>query len=213
MGPVPRRLIRNPGARDIDLIAIPNELLLEQRQGLPDDLLFLLERYPRGEWLDHANIQGMAQFWIQRHDMFRELGGMLAGAIAEFREGKSTPREFAGFFAPRLNFFLGHLDGHHNVEDQVYFPAFAQAEARLKRGFDILDSDHHIIHEALEQNAEAANAFLQVLEADADKQRFAADAYADANARLVAMLARHLDDEEDLIIPLILDRGDHGLGV
>jgi hemerythrin-like domain-containing protein len=195
------------------LTAIPDELLLDQRQGLPDDLRFLLERYPREEWRDHANIRGMAQFWIQRHDMFRELGGMLTDAIAEFRDGKTTPREFAGFFVPRLNFFLGHLDGHHNIEDQVYFPAFARAETRLKRGFDILDSDHHLIHEALEQNAETANAFLQVLEADADKQRFKADVYADANERLVAMLGRHLDDEEDLIIPLILERGDHGLGV
>jgi hemerythrin-like domain-containing protein len=195
------------------LTAIPDELLLGQRERLPDDLHFLLERYPRDEWSDHANIQGMAQFWIQRHDMFRELGGMLTGAIAAFREGKTTPREFAAFFAPRLNFFLGHLDGHHNIEDQVYFPAFARAETRLKRGFDILDSDHHLIHNALEQNAETANAFLQALDADADKQRFAADAYAGANERLVAMLGRHLDDEEDLIIPLILERGDHGLGV
>ncbi len=46
-----------------------------------------------------------------------------------------------------------------------------------------------------------------------DRQRFAADAYADENTRLVAMLTRHLADEEDLIIPLILDRGDQGLGV
>jgi hemerythrin-like domain-containing protein len=195
------------------LTAIPDELLLERRDGLPEDLRFLAERYPREEWQDHSNIRGMAMLWLQRHDMFRELGGILTGAISGFREGKTSPREFAGFFAPRLNFFLGHLDGHHNIEDQVYFPAFARAESRLKRGFDILDSDHHLIHGALEQNAETANAFLQALDGDADKQRFAADAYADANERLVAMLSRHLDDEEDLIIPLILDRGDHGLGV
>lgn len=29
--------------------------------------------------------------------------------------------------------------------------------------------------------------------------------------RSVAMLARHLDDEEDLIIPLILEKGDREL--
>ncbi len=192
---------------------IPPELELERRAGLPADLRFLLERYPRGEWTDHANIHGMAGFWIERHNMFRELGGILTGSIDDYREGKSTPREFASFFAPRLNFFLGHLDGHHNVEDQAYFPAFARAEPRLKRGFDILDSDHHIIHDALELNAETANAFLQTLNGDENKQKFAADAYARANERLVAMLGRHLDDEEDLIIPLILERGDHGLGV
>jgi hypothetical protein len=27
------------------------------------------------------------------------------------------------------------------------------------------------------------------------------------------MLARHLGDEEDLVIPLILDRGEEGLGL
>ncbi|MBO6716382.1 MAG: hemerythrin domain-containing protein [Rhizobiaceae bacterium] len=180
---------------------------------MPDDLRFLLEKYPREGWQDHSNIRGMAMMWLQRHNMFRELGGILTGAISDFREGKTSPREFAGFFAPRLNFFLGHLDGHHNIEDQVYFPAFARAENRLQRGFDILDSDHHAIHGALERNAETANAFLQALDADADRQRFAADDYAAANEQLVGMLSRHLDDEEDLIIPLILDRGDHGLGV
>lgn len=181
---------------------------LLKRHGLPDDLKFLLDRFPRSEWVGHTNLEGMASFWLQRHDMFRELGAMLTNAIVEYREGRTTPQEFAQFFAPRLNFFLSNLDGHHRIEDDVYFPAFVRAESRLKRGFDILDADHHLIHEALEQNAETANAFLQTLDGAIDRQRFAADAYGSANERLIHMLARHLDDEEDLIIPLILDRGD-----
>lgn len=185
---------------------------LLERDGLPDDLRFLLERYPRGEWEAHANLQGMASFWLQRHNMFRELGGLLTNAIAEYREGRTTPRDFAQFFAPRLNFFLSNLDGHHRIEDDVYFPTFARAESRLKRGFDILDADHHLIHEALKLNADTANMFLQALDADRDRQRFAADAYGAANEQLIQMLARHLDDEEDLIIPLILDRGDSMFG-
>ena len=90
---------------------------------------------------------------------------------------------------------------------------FARAEPRLKRGFDILDLDHHTIHEGLEANAETANAFLKALQGDNDAQRRAADLYADANTRLVTMLGRHLADEEDLIIPLILEKGDRGLGI
>ena len=185
--------------------------LLETREGLPDDLRFLAEQYPRGEWQAHSNIHGMAGFWLQRHDMFREMGVLLTGGIADYREGRKDAREFAAFFAPRLNRFLGNLDGHHNVEDHHYFPVFAKAEPRLKRGFDILDGDHHLIHDALERNAETANAFLRALQEGEDRQRFAADAYADENGRLIAMLKRHLDDEEDLIIPLILDRGDSGI--
>jgi len=186
---------------------------LQGRAGLPDDLLFLLRKYPRQEWQAHENVHGMASFWLQRHAMFRDLGGLLTTAIGDYREGQTTAPEFANFFAPRLQFFLGQLDGHHNVEDQHYFPVFARVEARLKRGFDILDGDHHTIHDALEANAESANGFLNALQESQDKQRFAADAYADQNTRLVAMLARHLDDEEDLIIPLILDRGDRELGI
>ncbi|MCO6390318.1 hemerythrin domain-containing protein [Aliihoeflea aestuarii] len=187
-------------------------LLLERRQGLPDDLRVLLENYPREDWSAHPNVHGLASMWLQRHDMFRELGGILTAAIGDYREGRTDARQFAQIFAPRLNFFLGQLDGHHNIEDHHYFPIFARAESRLTRGFDILDSDHHLIHDALDMNSQTANAFLQALQGDGDTQRYAADAYADQNARLVAMLARHLDDEEDLIIPLILDRGDREFG-
>ncbi|NGN39572.1 hemerythrin domain-containing protein [Mesorhizobium sp. CGMCC 1.15528] len=186
---------------------------LEHRAGLPEDLRWLAEKYPREDWQAHVNIGGMANMWLQRHDMFRELGGVLTNVIADYREGKTTAPQFAQFFAPRLNFFLGQLDGHHRIEDEHYFPVFANAEKRLKRGFDILDADHHIIHDGLERNAETANAFLRALQETDDKQRFAADAYADENTRLVAMLTRHLADEEDLIIPLILDRGDRELGI
>lgn len=191
---------------------IDENLMLESRARLPDDLRYLVARYPRDDWAAHENVHGMASMWLQRHDMFRELGGILTGAIAGYREGRTDASQFASFFAPRLNYFLGQLDGHHNVEDHHYFPVFARVEPGLKRGFDILDSDHHLIHGALERNAETANAFLRGLQGDEDRRRFAADAYAGENERLVAMLARHLDDEEDLIIPLILDRGDRELG-
>ncbi|MEI9427568.1 hemerythrin domain-containing protein [Mesorhizobium sp. Cs1299R1N3] len=191
---------------------LTNSSLLE-RLGLPEDLRWLAEKYPRENWQAHANIHGMANMWLQRHDMFRELGGMLTGGIDDYREGALAAPDFARWFAPRLNHFLRHLDGHYNVEDYQYFPAFTKAEPRLKRGFDILDADHHTIHEGLERNAEAANAFIRTLQESEDKQRFAADAYADENSRLIAMLTRHLADEEDLIIPLILDRGDQGLGI
>jgi hemerythrin-like domain-containing protein len=183
----------------------PSSLL--DRQGLPDDLLFLLRKYRREQWSLSPGIDGTARFWLDRHAMFRELGGMLAGGIDDYREGRRDARQFAAWFVPRLNAFLTNLEGHHHVEDQHYFPMFARAEPRLVRGFDILDGDHHLIHAALEANAEAANALLRAIQGDDDARRRGADAYADANARLVAMLARHLDDEEDLVIPLILDRG------
>jgi hypothetical protein len=192
---------------------LQSDLLVGNRAKLPADLRFLVEKYPREIWQEHENLGEMAQFWLQRHDMFRELGGMLRKGVVDYREGLLRPVDFAQWFAPRLRFFLQQLHGHHQIEDLHYFPAFAAAERRLKRGFDILDSDHHVIHDALERNAAKGREFLMALQQDGDKQRFAADAYADENERLIRMLTRHLEDEEDLIIPLILDRGEGGLGL
>ncbi|WP_425286828.1 hemerythrin domain-containing protein [Nitratireductor soli] len=192
---------------------LPDSLRIETRQGLPPDLRYLVEKYPRDTWQGHANLGGMAQFWLQRHDMFRELGGLLQGSVTDYREGRLAPHDFAAWFAPRLRFFLQQLHGHHQIEDMHYFPVFAAAEERLKRGFDLLDADHHTIHDALERNAQTGSAFLQALGAARDTRLFAADAYADENTKLLSMLLRHLHDEEDLIIPLILDRTEEGLGV
>lgn len=186
---------------------------LATRPGLPEDLKLLIAQFPRETWASHANLGDTAQMWLGRHDMFRKVGGMLSGAIADWREDRVDSDGFARFFVPRLNWFLGNLDGHHNVEDHHYFPVFRRAESRLERGFDILDQDHHIIHAALEANAEAAGAFLKALEAGGDAIKYAGEAYADENERLIRLLMRHLDDEEDLIIPVILDRSESGLGI
>lgn len=181
---------------------------LLERPGLPEELLFLRALHPREGWSRHPGIAGTAAFWLQRHAFFRDMGQSLTGIVDDYREGRQSAPEFARRFAPRLQRFLGELDGHHSVEDQHYFPVFAAAERRLQRGFDILDRDHHAIHDALMRNAEAANAFMRALAASADEQRLRADDYAAENLSLVAMLSRHLDDEEDLVIPLILDRND-----
>lgn len=183
------------------------------RTGLPDDLTYLIERYPRDQWADHQNLGEMAQFWLQRHDMFRELGGMLRTSVSDYREGRLEAQPFAAFFVRRLQFFLQQLNGHHQIEDLHYFPVFTKAETGLKRGFELLDSDHHVIHEALERNAHRANEFLGKLQEGRDAARHAADAYANDTDDLIVMLTRHLEDEEDLIIPVILDRGEQSLGV
>jgi hypothetical protein len=88
---------------------------------------------------------------------------------------------------------------------------FRAAEARLLRGFDVLEQDHDAIHGAMVRVAETANDLLGSIEGDADALRRATDRYAEASGRLVRHLNRHLDDEEDLIVPVILDQGERKL--
>jgi len=77
----------------------------------------------------------------------------------------------------------------------------------------VLEGDHHAIHADMDKTAETANALLQVLAGQPDTLARCGEAYAQASGALLKRLIRHLDDEEDLIVPLILDRGEDALGV
>src|SRR5262249_55403808 len=188
-------------------------LALARRSGWPEDLRVLLTRYPREQWDSHANLGDMARFWLSRHAMFRELSEAMGRIRVRFRTGQLRPGEFARQFVPRLQFMLDQLNVHHQIEDLYYFPILRDADARLTRGFEVLEGDHHHIHSDMASTAGTANALLQALQGDPDTLRRCGDAYADASGLLVKGLMRHLDDEEDLIVPLILDRGEDALGV
>ena len=199
--------LERPAAADNDALA------LARRSGWPDDMRHLIARYPREQWLGHANLGEMGRFWLSRHDMFRELAGMIQEIETQFRAGALPAAQFPRLFVPRLKFMLSQLDLHHQIEDYHHFPLFRAADERLARGFDVLEGDHHAIHADMERTAETANALLRALNGEADALTRCADAYATASGALIKGLVRHLDDEEDLIVPLILDRGEEAIGV
>ena len=186
---------------------------LARRSGWPEDLCVLLARFPREQWEGHANLGEMARFWLSRHAMFRELSAMVEDIAAKFRAGALPATEFSRQLVPRLQFLLSQLNVHHQIEDLHYFPIFRAADARLKRGFDVLEGDHHHIHADMGRTAETANALLRALAGNTDLLARCGDDYAQASGTLIKGLVRHLDDEEDLIVPLILDRGEEALGV
>ena len=132
---------------------------------------------------------------------------------AKFRAGEIPAAEFPRLFVPRLQFLLSQLEAHHQIEDLHYFPVFQAAEARLAHGFEVLEADHKAIHESIVMAVETANAFLRAPVNDTSPLHAAGERYAGASGALLRQLTRHLDDEEDLIIPLILDRTEAGLGV
>ena len=189
------------------------DLDLDIRSGWPDDLRIFLERFPREVWPAHANLGERIQFWLRVHGGFRDLGKTLGSATDDFRGGHVTPERFRLWFVPRLQHLLSHLHTHHQIEDHEYFPVLTEAEPRLARGFDVLESDHEAIHRTIATLADAANAFLGVETNDRDRLLSTGDRYADASDALIRQLMRHLDDEEDLIVPLVLDRGEGPLGI
>jgi len=194
-------------------VPIEEHLTLRRRESLPEDLLALLRKYPREVWPTHQNLGELARFWLARHDMFRELSQILTGAARDLEEGRVDAASFRTFFAPRMRFFLQQLHGHHEIEDHAYFPAFMAAEKSLTRGFEILENDHVIIHDDLERLREGSLALIQSLGEDRDRQMRSAETMAGELQAFLGGLRRHLADEEDLIVPLILDRTEATIGV
>lgn len=175
---------------------------LDVRRGWPDELRALLERHPRSAWASHRR-HSLASFWLERHRMFRDQASVLRAATLEYLEARMGLAEYQRWLAPNLQAFLSHLHGHHQVEDHHYFPAFRASEPRLAAGFETLDQDHRHLDRSIAAVVETARQLLRAAPRDAAPgERFAA-----ASERLRRQLLRHLDDEEDLIIPVMLEHG------
>jgi iron-sulfur cluster repair protein YtfE (RIC family) len=185
-----------------------SDVSLESRSGLPDALAYLRPLYPRESWRKHANFGELSNFWLHVHDSLRAGGMALGGRTAHYREGRLDAPSYGRFLAPNLNHFLQHLNGHHGIEDRVYFPKFRSLDARMAAALDLLERDHEQIHEALLASAETAYDFLRALRAGGAVLEPAGEAYANAAERLLALLLRHLADEEDVIIPAMLQHGE-----
>jgi iron-sulfur cluster repair protein YtfE (RIC family) len=186
-----------------------DDLALGTRTGLPDALRVLLEEIPREAWESHPQFGGMVQFWLERHLMFRQL----LGQLTEDAELVLDRRLDIPGYAPRLSriggFFLNQLHGHHQIEDMHYFPQLAVLDRRIEHGFAILDTDHHALHGHLDAFATGANAVLSRARDEAAAREAAGEFHA-LLGRFHKMLERHLTDEEDLVVPVILKSGfDH----
>ena len=184
------------------------DLALEDRTGLPDTLAYLRAGYPKEAWRAHHNFGQLTAFWLDTHQTLREHGRQLGQATQAFREGQWDAAGFRAFFVPRLNHFLQHLDGHHRIEDEVYFPKFRALDQRMIAGFDLLEQDHELIHEALMRSADSGRALLHAMTRGADLTKRAADTYAAEADRLLGLLVQHLADEEDLVVPAMLHHGE-----
>lgn len=176
---------------------------LETRTGLPDALRVLAEQYPRDLWESHENFDGLTRFWMDRHRMFRDLLDRQTALTADHLDGRLDPQRFAANTARLMGMFLNQLHGHHQIEDAHYFPVLQAHDARLARGFEILDADHHMLDGQIHGLADRTNAALRAVQAGGATRDAAGALHGDLG-RFETFLDRHLTDEEDLVIPVIL---------
>ena len=182
---------------------------LETREGLPEALRVLLEEYPREGWAADPGFHGLVSFWLDRHMMFRKLTGVLREESQNMLDAKTGPERFASAVSHYGGMFVNQLHGHHQIEDMHYFPILREKDSRIARGFDILDTDHHALDGHLNRFVEAANGAIGGMRGTDPKA--AAGKFLSAVDGLGGLVSRHLADEEDLIVPVILKHGAAGL--
>jgi hemerythrin-like domain-containing protein len=187
-----------------------NTLSLDTRTGLPEALRVLLADHPRDGWQANPQFHGLVSFWLERHMMFRQLMKHMRTETEGFLDGNRDPRGFAQGVGRYGGMFVNQLHGHHQIEDHHYFPLLRQKDARIESGFDLLDADHHALDGILNGFIEQANGAIQGV-GGADP-RAPAGALRDGLIELERLIGRHLEDEEDLIVPVILKYGADGLG-
>lgn len=176
---------------------------------LPPELLYLLERLPRERW-DTQAAHGTAGVWRAMHESLRHGQHQLQTLGQRWLDKDLDWVGFRRLALPLLDAHLGHLHGHHRLEDQHYFPAMRRAEPRLAAGFDLLARDHETIDAAVRQLHGLRHELTHVNPAEAAAWGCAHALVREASV-CGTLLLRHLADEEDLVIPLLALRegGQH----
>ncbi len=180
---------------------------LAARSGLPDEFRLILSDYPRAGWPDHRDFNGLAAFWLDRHLGFRHSLRQLTADSQARLDGRLAPEAYAQRLVRQGSGLLSDLISHHQIEDDAYFPRLARLEPRIARGFEMLDADHHALHDLIDRFAKGANATLQAQ--GPARQRDALAAFLADLGAFERLLSRHLEDEEDLVLPVVLK---HRLG-
>ena len=180
---------------------------LKTREGLPDALRALLEKHPREGWRRHPEFGPLTDFWLHKHLGFRRAMESLQADARAALDGGMAAEDYARRMSRLGGAFLQELHGHHSIEDMHYFPKMAPLVPSLERAFAILDTDHHTLHDELEAFADGANGVLRAVAGKKDWR----DPLRRFEQRLTGMerfLDRHLTDEEEVVVPVILEVGE-----
>jgi hypothetical protein len=171
---------------------------------LPEDMRQLLSQYPRDSWDAHPEFKEKTRQWMRAHQGFR----MLAERVRTDTELLLNNDIAADDYAARLSFvggrLVGNLHGHHSWEDHSYFPELSAADPRFDAGLEVLEQDHADLDVVLDDFTQQANRVIKLTALDAAQAYDEAGVLHTQASVIEAFLKRHLSDEEDLAVPIIL---------
>ncbi|MGB8621804.1 MAG: hemerythrin domain-containing protein [Paracoccaceae bacterium] len=171
---------------------------------MPEAMRVLLHDYPRDSWDANPHFRDATKRWLGAHDMFRQLTVHLRSENEAYLDRNRAPDDHAARLSYVGNALVRNLHGHHGWEDHRYFPELSAADPRFDAGLEILEKDHAALDAVLDRFTRVANRTIKLIHLDERAARDEAGALHGETQRIEAFLARHLGDEEDLAVPIIL---------
>lgn len=171
---------------------------------MPAEMQSLLRVHPRDTWDDHPGFQDKTRQWLNAHQTFRRINKVVRTDTEKFLDRAQDGNQFAdrlGYYGSAL---VGNLHGHHAWEDFEYFPELSAADPRFDAGLEILESDHVHLNAVLDDFTRVANRVIKLQHLDEPAAYEEAGELDQVNRAIEAFLDRHLGDEEDLAVPIIL---------
>ena len=173
-------------------------------QDMPAEMQLLLRTYPRDDWEAHPGFKEMTRNWLGAHQMFRRLSDHVRYETEIYINKARAPRDYAERLRRYGGMLVGNLHGHHGWEDSSYFPELSAADPRFDAGLEILEKDHAALDVVLESFTNSANHMLKLIQIDDNSARDEAGKLHSTIETIETFLQRHLSDEEELAVPIIL---------
>ncbi|MGH1414332.1 MAG: hemerythrin domain-containing protein [Pelagimonas sp.] len=183
---------------------------IKTRKGLPTEMQALLRTLPRDGWKDHPNFARSIQNWMGAHQMFRDLTRLVQEDTQSFLDHDLEDKVYTGRLAHFGNLLIGNLHGHHGWEDRSFFPELEAADPRFARGLEMLESDHEELDALLDRLAKTGNRVVQLATLEPAQMYDEAGVLHETAEAIGGFLERHLNDEEDLAVPILLHHALRG---
>lgn len=171
---------------------------------MPEEMRALLAEYPRDSWDANPHFKRATRRWLSAHQMFRKLANHVRSSAESYLDKASSPDDFAGRLSYYGNHLVANLHGHHSWEDRSYFPELSAADPRFDAGLEILEKDHAALDAVLDRFTRVANRTIKLIQLDEPAAHDEAGQLHGEAETIEAFLDRHLGDEEELAVPIIL---------
>ncbi|MCF6325746.1 MAG: hemerythrin domain-containing protein [Devosiaceae bacterium] len=173
-------------------------------ESMPKEMHLLLKDYPRESWEANPAFMQATKNWLGAHQMFRQLGEITRKETENYLDKSRDPDDYAARLSYYGDALVRNLHGHHGWEDNSYFPELSAADPRFDAGLKVLEKDHETLDMVLDKFTRSANRTIKLIQLDEKSARNEAGNVHKMAQTIEAFLERHLSDEEELAVPIIL---------